>query len=204
MELELEGLKNIGVRLVVKEKNQWPVCFGCKEKPLDLHSLAKNVRRDKVQHVLTSLRCGCGRYGTARCSGALAFLSFSCCLVASEYVWERLWWPVGGSCKEKKKKKKRISLHTYKRSGAACNSSACEIPLASEESRTSTLLERCETGLETCRCCYLCLCLNAVKRSVVTLHLKEGMEEKKGGAWTPKNAQSQNPQVYEHWEKSGE
>lgn len=35
---------------------------------------------------------------------------------------------VGGSCK-------RIPLHMYKRSGAVCNGSDCEIPLASEESR---------------------------------------------------------------------
>lgn len=36
-----------------------------------------------------------------------------------------------------RKLQKRIPLHMYKRSGAVCNSSDCEIPLASEESRTS-------------------------------------------------------------------
>lgn len=56
--------------------------------------------------------------------------------------------------------KKRIPLRMYKRSGAVCISSDYEIPLASEESRTSAeavLLEKNETEIEALRCCCVCL-----------------------------------------------
>lgn len=108
--------------------------------------------KDKVQHVLTSVCCGCGRYGAERCS-LLQLVPLSGCLVASEHVWE----PFCGLWEEAAK---RIPLRMYKRSGAACISSDYEIPLASEESRRRE--ERgpgCAftTGLETQEQVLLCM-----------------------------------------------
>lgn len=59
--------------------------------------------------------------------------------------------------------KKRIPLRMYKRSGALCISPDYEIPLASEESRTSeeaVRLEKNETEIGTRRCCCTCSDLN--------------------------------------------
>lgn len=91
--------------------------------------LVKSVGRDKVQRVLTRLCCGCGCYAAERCSLAVAFSLFR--------VWLRV--SVCGNCSGGlwEEAAKRIPLHMYKRSGAVCSNSGCEIPLASEESRTS-------------------------------------------------------------------
>lgn len=145
------------------------VCFGYKREASDLPSSrcwAKDVGRDQSS---ARSHASALRSRPPRCRAAafvfFFFFFFSRCLVASGNCSGG---PVGGSCK----KKKRIPLHVYKRSGAACNSSGCEIPPASEESRTggagraaqAALLEQSETGLETCR--YWCVRVTRdIKRS---------------------------------------
>lgn len=68
-------------------------------------------------------------------------------------MWEPFWWPVGGSCEKK-------DSATYVQKVRRCMHQLYEIPLASEESRTSAeavLLEKNDTEIEALRCCCVCL-----------------------------------------------